>query len=272
MILAEETPPVETPPVPAPTWFDAADAETKGYITNRGLDKLKPEEAALNAIKAHREAMVKLGAPADQLIRMPKDAGDQEAWDKLYGAIGKPKDAAGYDFSAAKNLDEDAQTFLRELAFKSNVSKSAAEALALALSERSAKTLTDSGAEAAAKAALELTELKKNWGFGFEANKLVAQRAVEALGVTPEAVAAFEGKVGYKAVMEMFHKIGTKIGEDKFITSQVTGAVMSVDGAKERITSLKNDAEFRTKLLAGGIAQQKEWNDLHRIAFGQGAA
>lgn len=260
-------------PAAEPKWFDGADAEVKGYITNRGLDKLTPAEAALNAIAAHRNAEAKLGAPADKIVRLPKDAADQDAWDKLYGAIGKPKEAKDYDFTAAKGLDEDFSGFLRDAAFKSNMSKADAEKLAAALDGYAGKTETDTESQAAAKAALEQTELKKNWGFNFQANLLVAQRAAEAAGPQyATAVQALEGKVGYGDLMKLFHFYGTKMGEDKFVTSQVTGSVMSVDGAKERIAGLKNDSEFRTKLLAGGVSQQKEWNDLHRIAYGEGAA
>lgn len=255
-----------------PKWFDGADDETKGYITNRGLDKLTPADAALNTIKAHRAAEAKLGAPADKLVRLPKDAGDQEAWDKLYAAVGKPKAATDYDFTAAKGLDDEFAGLLREAAFQNHIPKAAAEALAGKFAEFAAKAETSSESEQAAKAALEQTELKKDWGFNFQANLLVAQRAAEALGVDPAAIQALEGKVGYKAVMQMMHKIGTKIGEDKFVTSQVTGSVMSIEGAKERIAALKGDSEWRTKYLAGGVAQQKEWNDLHRIAYGQGEA
>src|SRR5690348_6393637 len=48
-------------------WFDGADAETVGHIQNRGLDKLPANEAALAAIKAHREAEKHLGVRADQI-------------------------------------------------------------------------------------------------------------------------------------------------------------------------------------------------------------
>lgn len=253
------------------SWFDGVDAETKGYIENRGLDKLSAKDAALNSLKAYQEASKKLGADPAALIRKPKDAGDSEAWDKIHGLLGVPKDAKDYDFTAAK-LDDDTSNFLRENAFKNKLPKSAAEAMAAALAERQAKNTGDTDSQAAAKAALEQTELKKDWGFNFEANRLVAQRAVEKLGIDPAAVSSLEGKTGYKAVMQMFHKIGQTMGEDNFVTSQVTGKVMSQDGAKARITELKNDSAWRTKYTAGDTQAQKEFNDLHRIAYGEGAA
>lgn len=254
-----------------PKWFDGVDAETKGYIENRGLDKMELKDVALNTIKAHQEASKKLGADPANLIRKPKDAADAEAWEKIHGILGVPKDAKDYDFSTAKGLDEDTQNFLRDAAFKNKLPKTSAEAMAAALAEHRAKSAVDTDSQAAAKAALEQTELKKDWGFNFEANRLVASRAVEKLGIDPEAVKALEGKTGYKAVMQMFHKIGQTMGEDQFVTSQVTGKVMSIDGAKARINELKGDSAWRTKYTAGDTAAQKEFNDLHRIAYGEGA-
>lgn len=253
-----------TPPAGDKPWFDGASPEVVGYITNRGLDKVDVKEAALRSIEAHRNAESKLGAPADKLLRIPNDASDADGWSKIHNALGKPKDAAGYDFTAVK--DAEYQTFLREVAFKQNLPKSTAEALAKELTAFETKKAEDAAKTNETALAKERDELKKDWGFNLTANTLVARHAAEKLGVSAEAVAALEGQVGYKAVMQMFHKIGTAIGEDKFVNSDTTNKTMDRQGATSRIAELKSDKQWTERYLAGGKKELQEMKDLIAIS------
>src|SRR5580692_5232905 len=80
------------PVVPSKWWEGKADAITAGYLQNRGLHDKSPEEVALTVAKAHMEAEKYIGAPADQLIRLPKDKTDHAAWDAVFSKIGALKD------------------------------------------------------------------------------------------------------------------------------------------------------------------------------------
>lgn len=248
------------------SWFDGVDAETKGYIENRGLDKLDAKAAALSAINAHREATKKLGAKPEDLFRTPKDAADQEAWDRIHAIVGKPKESKDYDFTPVK--DADLAEAIRNAAFSTNTPKAAAEAIAKVVAAHQDKAAHNGDSEALAKLQAEKDELKKGWSVDYNANMLVAQRAAEALGFTKDELNAAEKSKGYGHLMRMMHRIGQKIGEDNFVTSRETGRVMSPDGAKARIAELKADDQWRARYTAGGSKEQKEFNDLHLIAHG----
>lgn len=255
----------ETPPVVDPAarpWYDGASAEVVGYITNRGLDKVDVKEAALRSIEAHRNAEQKLGAPADKLLRVPNDAADAEGWNKVWTALGKPKDAAGYDFTAVKGIDDDTANFVRDFAHRNNLPKGQGEALAAELQKRNAAAIAGPAAEKELTVARQRDELKSEWGFNHTANLLTAKHAAEKLGVSADAVAALEGQVGYKAVMQMFHKIGVAIGEDKFVTSPQTGITMTADGAQARIAELKSDKAWVERYQAGDKKAFQEMKDL----------
>ena len=244
--------------------------ETKGYITNRGLDKLTAQEAALKAIGFHRNAESKLGAPADQLVRVPKEPGDPE-WAKVYERLGRPKDATGYDFKAAADAGADDKfiDFFRNQALKLNLTKEQAESLAKEyVGFADAEEKSESG-EKTAKLAQEHIDLDKSGGFNKTANTLIARNAAEKLGISPDAVAALEGQVGYKAVMEMFLKIGVSIGEDKFVNSiHGAGNPMTADGATERRQQLMADKDWVKRYQSGGVnsAEFKEMQNLIRLS------
>ena len=254
-----------------PPWFDSLEAEAKGYIQTRGLDKKTPAEAFMEAFKAHREAEKFIGAPANEMLRLPKDANAPE-WKNVWERLGKPKEAKEYDFSTVKRagdkpLDDALTDTLRQAAFDTNMSKEAAARLAANVVKHLDSTQAAADAIAADKLANEKKDLEKNWGGNSAANMVVAQSAVRALGVDPQAVAALEKVVGYAKVMEMFRNIGSKIGEDRFVSSAAGGdnKVMTKEQAIAEKESLKKDTAWRDRYLKGGVPEKRQMDALDRI-------
>lgn len=256
-------------------WFQGkADAETVGYLQNRGWDSKSAEEVAFEAIKAHREAERHIGIPANELLRIPK-AGDEVATKAFWGRLGAPDDAKGYDFSGVKFSDESpledafVQEWANELA-GAHVPKD----VALRLTQKMVKMMengeTADAAERTAKLAEEKANLARDWGRNKDANMLIAKNAVAKLGISPDAVAALENQIGYKSVMDMFLKIGQSIGEDKFITNSgsATSGVMSREQAMAKLADLKADNAWTKRYLDGGAAEKREMAALHAIIVG----
>lgn len=260
----------------AAPWYQGVtgvDPEMVGHWTNKGWHTKTAAEVALEATKAWKAAEGFVGVPASQLLRLPKDATDEAGWNAVWSRLGKPADAKEYDFTPIKRADgsalaEDMQAFLREQAFKLNLPKDKALEFASEFTKRQDGAQTSESVERAAKLVTEKTELAKNWGPNFEANKFVAQRAAQALGVDPETVAALENQLGYAKIMEMFRTIGSKIGEDKFITSTTPGGgggVMTKEQAVARKADLMKDAVWRDKYLKGDTAAAREMTALNRM-------
>lgn len=255
-------------------WFDGLDAEVKGYVTTRGLDKKNPTEAFVEAYKSHKEAEKFVGAPANEVIRLPKEANAPE-WQQVHERLGKPKDAKDYDFAAVKRagdkpLDQALTDTLRQAAFDANLNKDGATRVATALVKHLDGIDSAVAAAEADKLATEKATLKKNWGTNEAANMVVAQAAVRALGVEPEAVAALEKAVGYAKVMDMFRNIGSKIGEDKFVSITRPGGpgTMTRDEAVAEKATLKSDKAWVDRYLAGGTEEKRKLETLDRIIVG----
>ena len=123
--------------------------------------------------------------------------------------------------------------------------------------------------EAALIAAKE--RLAANWGANAEANLFVAKQAAAKLGVTPEAVAALEKVVGYDQVMSLFHNIGTKIGEDKFVQNPnpAIPGVMSREQAVAQRAELMNDSTFTKRYLDGEAAAFRQMTALNTLIVGE---
>jgi len=244
-----------------------------GHLQNLGLHTKTAEEVAIQSIKMHREAQKFIGVPADQILRMPKDAGDTAAWTALHAKLGVPSDKAGYDFEEVKFSDgtvPDAKflELVRDTAANLKLPKDAAPAMAKAMLDYLDGAEKTESAENTAKLALQKDTLAKNWGSNFEANKFVAGQAGRALGVAPETVAALENVIGYDKIMEMFRTIGTKIGEDKFVSGGANSnnsGVMTRDQAIARKVDLKADTAFVKRFIEGDTGARREMEALDRI-------
>lgn len=253
-------------------WFNGADPETVGYIQNRGLDKVTPVEAAMKTIKAHREAEKHLGVPSDQLIRMPKDAGDADGWNGLYNRLGVPADASGYDFSGVKfadgtELDADFKTAIGTALRSAGVAKDKAGTVVKALVELGDK---ETAADSAASRDLiiqEMASLKIDWGSNIERNMIVADNAAAELGMTPEEINTMKEGMGAAKVAKIFFKLGQSMGEDRFVSGGQKGdnRPMSGEMAEARIAEMQTDTEFMKRFMAGDTAAKKELDNVSRM-------
>lgn len=262
---------VSTPPA---AWYGTPDSETLGYLQNRGWDKLPADKAALEAIKAHREAEKLIGAPQDQLLRFPKDAADLEGWNKVHARLGVPEKSTEYDLSAVKFADgrtigADEITVFQTMAKELNLPAATAQLLAQRLIKVSETEGAKFSAENEAKLAQENEKLAANWGAGSAANKIVAENAMAKFGITAEQHAALEKTIGYAATMEMFRDIGTKLGEDRFVRSgSSAGGALTKDEATYKMSQLQNDSLWYNKFVKGDVLAIKEFNDLTRVMAG----
>jgi hypothetical protein len=251
--------------------YASFDEGTRGYLQNKGLDKKTPLEALLEVSKFHREAEKFVGAPANELVRLPKDPNAPE-WEGVHQRLGKPKEAKEYDFTTVKRtgdkpLEGALLDTIREAAFEGNLSKDGATRVAAKIVKHLDQVEANSTSEKAAALITEKKALADNWGPNAAANMVIAQGAVKALGVTPEAVAALEGVTGYAKVMEMFRLIGSKIGEDKFVGGGGGGGtnVMTKEAAIAEKKSLMDDKAWATRYLNGGREEKKQLDALDRI-------
>lgn len=263
-------------PASAKAWYDGAESTFLGHLQSHGWDKLPADQAAMKASQSHYEASKLMGVDPKLLVRLPKDASDQAALTNIRSKLGVPADAKEYEFTGIKfkdgtELDETTTTRLRAMAAKSYLTKDQAVTLARDVVEAMDADEAAEAAEYETKLATEKDTLAKNWGSNRNANMVVAQNAAKTLSVPAEVVSALEKTMGYAATMELFRNIGTRMGEDKFITNGPGGAggtFMTKQSADARLEQLTNDSDFQSRLMKGEAAAAKEFNDLTRVSAG----
>lgn len=278
-VIAEPGAAPPAPPAPAPPavdWYANADPEIRGYLENRGWNKLGPAEAALAAAKAHREASQYIGVPENKLLKLAEPT-DAVAYKAMWQRLGAADTPDKYDLSIIKDakgqpLPETEAKALQAAFAEANVPLTQAQQVAAAIvKQRDAQAAATYEAEQQTLATNK-DALAKQWSTNFDSNMYVAKQAAAKLGVTPEAVAALEKTNGYAATMEMFRVIGTQMGEARFITNTLpTGeqAPFTRDGATARIAELKSDPAWVQRYTNGGAAEMRQLQALLEVQAGQ---
>lgn len=265
--MAEETPPL---------WHAALDDETRGHITNRGWDKLEAPAATQEAVKAFRELEKMRGIPADQIAYIPKDATDPK-WNDLWKRLGAPDDPKGYVFDGVKMKDGSAppEAFVehvRGLAASLHLPVSAAAAIASSVLAYQGTAAEAEATAAAIRGGAEKAQLAQNWGANFDLNMFTAQKAVEAMGLPKEMIAAIESTQGYAKTMEAFRVIGSRMSEADLLRGGGT-----VDPGRQSFTreqavaekgKLMGDTAWVKKYLDGDKAAVETMDNLHRTILG----
>lgn len=259
-------------------WIASLDEDSRGYLTNRGLQDKPLADIAAASIKAHREAERLLGRPATDFLVKPKDAADEVNHRAIRDFLGVPADPAGYKFDGVKftdgtDLDPATQDWLRNVSTKLGLPAARAPELAAEFVKFADAAETDANAETTAKVEEGRTALKANWGQNFDANMVVAKNAFNTIlqesGMTPEqygeAMTALENQVGYKGLMEVFRTIGLKMGEDRYVSNDAKTGLMTRDGAQARLNELKTDSAWVTRLNNGDTSARKEFEQLTTI-------
>jgi hypothetical protein len=262
-------------------WHQGLDAELIGHAQNKQWDISDPAKVAAEALKAHRSLEKHFGVPESQLLKLPKDSGDEAAWNGVYQRLGVPADAKDYDFSGVKFNGEDLEAAfvdkIKPALAAARVPKDRADAVVKAFVGYLEDADKAESAETTAKLAEEKSALAKNWGTNPESlkdhkNMLHAKLGAERLGVKAEDIAALEKTVGYSRVMEMFRKIGAGTSEDTFVESKgAGGSPMTQAGAVARKAELMNDKAFVERYLKGDVQAKREMFALDSMIAGVAA-
>jgi hypothetical protein len=242
-------------------WTAKFEPEVKGYAELKGWKD--PAEAVRSTMNMEKL----LGVPADQIIRMPK-ADDAEGMTKVFDRLGRPAKAEDYKLTAPEGADPEFAKNASAWFHEANLTTGQAAKVIEKFNAHLAQT-RQTAAETEALAVKEGAEkLNKEWGAALEKNKAIVDGVAREFGMSAEQVLGLRKALGTEGAMKFLYSIGQKLGEDTFVAAnggQKFGNVMTPDAARARITALKLDKEFSTKLMNGNVEAKAEWDRVHQF-------
>jgi len=256
-------------------WFKTFDSDTRGWLENRGLDKLDATAALPKVIDGFRNAEKKLGVPSDQLLRLPQDRTVEGSMDSVYNSLGRPEESGKYELGSGED-DADFATWAQEKFHKLGLSQNQAKSLYGEFTNMIGTASEKNDSDAKLQNEADMSDLKSEWGATYERNLNIAQGAIRALGASAEVVDKLEEAMGFSDVIKLFNTIGQKIGEDTFVSGDTNAAFPGLpstpEGANAKILELKRDKEWVTKYNSGDHEARQLFTNLHKIAAAAAAA
>lgn len=260
-------PEAQTTAAPAPAananWFDGFGDDLKGYVQNKGWK----DPAAV--VDSYRNAEKLLGVPADQVLKLPKSDAPPEAWNDMWAKLGRPEDPSGYGFKAPEGGDPSFSEWAGKTFHELGMPKAMAEQLAAKYDEFGAAMQQQAQEAQAAKVESEAAALKLKWGAAHDQNTRMAAQAAQNMGLDADTIDALESSMGFAKVMELFHNLGSKMGESDFVSngSNAGFGALSPEAARSKIAELKADKEWTNRYLSGDRAAREEMSKLHKWAY-----
>lgn len=243
----------------------AINEESASWVDNlpddlRQVAMQKGWQQPADALKSYKHLEEYLGADkSGRGLVLPKNETDQEGYNRLYSALGRPETADGYGLTEALEGQEVDPRFL------GSMSSAMHEA---GLSKRQAHSLTEAWqsqinqinqAYVAEKTEVEMTCPP--------ARLEAARRGFRFSGTSAEMGEVIEKALGPRAAVELFAKIGTALAEDRPVEGgQPLGGAYSPEAAARRMDRLMSDPAFSKRYLDSDKAAIEEISELARRA------
>jgi hypothetical protein len=266
-------------------WYETLEAPLLEHVTAKGWNKPAADVISAAAM-AHYEAQKLIGAPADQVLRMPKDASDPTyatVYDRIV-SLSAPKSADEYKFDDVKFRDgaafepEDA-AWLREYATANKLTVQATRDLASRMVARTEAGLDGAAAQETAAKTANAAALQAAWSTQHDTNLVASTNATEglkALGIPVEKL--FDGLPpdAYVAAQNGLVKLANQLREATFhgggnAPPRNDFAGMTPQDARAKFVELSANREWGAKALQIGTQEATYLANLQRIMVGQPA-
>jgi hypothetical protein len=233
----------------SPPWLDGVqDTELREFIQNKGWND--PAEMA----QGYRNLEKLVGG---EKVPLPKGDTDNEGWDRVYKALGRPAKPEDYQLP---DLESAAAYHKLGLTARQATGLSAWQDTLQAAQEQKAKN------EAVSQRAQQLAAVRKEWGGEFDENVRLGKRAVREFGLEG-SVEKLEAALGSADLLKLTAKLGRGLKEDSFAGGSVPAAGLTKECAKEELDLLQKDKAFAARYLAGEAEVVKRFTRLHEVAF-----
>ena len=255
---ASETPPPAAPaagqPAPAPQaahvggipWLPDADPDTAGYVQNKGWS------GPGDVLKSYVNLEKLMGADrAGRTVEIPKDPDDAVAMGQFYERLGRPKTAEEYALPLPeKGADPEFAKWAKETFHEIGLTSAQARVLTEKWNGLMGGKIEAGQAAAQSRLVEEGNALRKEWGAAFEQNCRAVDMAVAQFGLDPETMVALRDAIGPAKAMKLFHQIGTKLGEDVFVSGgQSASNIATPAAAQAQLKDLTMQRDFLDAFL-----------------------
>ena len=207
---------------------------------------------------------------ANNAVIIPKSDADPKDWAAVYDRMGRPTGPDGYKVELPQGGDKTVHEASLAKFHELGLTKTQGETLANWYNGLVGQTMQAQESQRQATFQADDQAIKAEWGQAYTQNLAAAQNAARGLGLDAATVDKMSEALGHKGTMQLLQKIGSKMGEDNFVTGDTNtgfGTALTPGQAKSEIQTLMADRDFTTKYLKGDAEAKAKMARLHSFAF-----
>ncbi len=252
-------------PAAAQDWAAGFDDNTRGLIQTKGW------KTPADVLGSYQNLEKLMGADkAGRGVVIPKADATPEEWGAFYSRLGRPEKPEAYKLAIPEGSSPEFAAAAASKFHELGLTEKQAESLGNWWNEQAGGIMEGQTAAFEQQAAIDMQDLRKEWGQQFEANAEMARRARRESGLTDQEGQAIERALGLKKAAQVFAHLGKQFAE-----APMKGGEGSAQGrfgstpedARARIAALKGDQEWTARYLKGDTSAAEEFKRLHQIAF-----
>jgi len=235
-------------------------------VQNKGWDSPKA------VLESYQNLEKMRNVPAERLLVLPDDKSDEAARNAFYDKLGRPKDAASYEFKLGEQ-DSAYDKGLKDAFHKAGVSGSQAKTIidsyveiAKAETERATAARND-------KLAAEQQALVQEWGQAAQQRADLAVKGASALGLNQKEFDDLIGLFGPRRAGNMLAALAERSGQEaEFVAGDARGSgnggAMTPAQAQNRLAELRRNPDWASKAINIGTPERAEMQRLIKAMNG----
>lgn len=234
--------------------------EIKEWISKKGVKDVE------SLATSYRNLEKTFGANGEK-VAIPQ-ADDEAGWDEFFGKIGAPDSPDKYDLKAPEGVDEEFVESFKNYAAKAKLTKSQADKLFKEMSDSQITSTQKMREEMETRFKMDMDNLKREWGDGFERQLTLAKRAAHKMNLSEQELSRIEDSIGSAKMLKMFADFGTSAGEDSFVGSDsgMQSFGLTPSQAMQKVEQLRGDKSFQDRLANNDEAAMAHWQSLWESA------
>lgn len=240
------------------SWFGDANKE---FVTSKGW------KTGDDAVTSYRNLETLWGADkAGRAVILPKDDKDEEGIKAFRSKLGVPESPDKYELPIPEGDKGEFAKTAANWFHKQGIPKLAAQAIAKEWNDHIGALVKADEDRAKNESAMQLEQLKTEWGGEFDKRSEFARRFLRASGWDDAKVNLYEQTFGTAAMLKDFHGWGSKVAEPDFAGDGSRG------GGSDKVAAQNKLNEMRIARAEGKISdaewfsgKQAEYEQLARI-------
>jgi hypothetical protein len=244
------------------SWTTGFDEDTLGYVKNKGWND--PSEL----LTSYRN-LEKFQGGSKNLIEVPGEDASEDVISNFYDQLGRPGSPEEYGIELPDGGDAELLNWFQEMSHRHGLSSKQAQQIFQDYQEMSSTRIEAMENDFKLQSEQAIEDLKREWGRDYESNLNAGRLAAQGLGYDEQSLSELETKMGTAEMLNLFSKIGSRMGEDTFVDGNTdNGFGTSPAQAQAKINELKNDAQFMQRYMSGDKAATQKMKELMEKAYG----